>query len=139
MQQMLTHHAECISKAFTALAWSWIHVVTAAVLLAGALYAQPWIAVGGAALLACFQLLFRPLAARSRAAAAGRAAALGRYVHVIGQALGVLRELRVFHAAQALADRAAAAVRPCPTNASCSARSSRQPCARPKTLISRSP
>ena len=108
MQQMLTHHAECLSKAFTALAWSWIHVVTAVVLLAGALFAQPWIAVGGAALLACLQLLFRPLAVHSRAAAAGRAAALGRYVHVIGQALGVLRELRVFRAAQALADRAAA-------------------------------
>ena len=58
MQQMLTHHAECLSKAFTALAWSWIHVVTAAVLLAGALYAQPWIAVGGAVSLACLQLLF---------------------------------------------------------------------------------
>lgn len=108
MQQMLTHHAECISKAFTALAWSWIHVLTAAVLLAGSLFAQPWIAVGGATLLACFQLLFRPLARRSRAAAARRAAALGRYVHLIGQSLGVLRELRTFNASRSLSDRAQA-------------------------------
>ncbi|MBA4018998.1 MAG: hypothetical protein C0483_17655 [Pirellula sp.] len=108
MQQMLTHHAECISKAFTALAWSWIHVITAAVLLAGALYAQPWIAVGGAALLAGFQALLKPLAKRSRAAAALRAQALGRYVHLIGQSLGLLRELRVFNVAELLEVRAQA-------------------------------
>lgn len=106
MQQMLTHHAECISKAFTALAWSWIHLVTTVVLLGGSFYAQPWIAAVGIVLLAGVQLLLRPLNMRSRSAASHRASALGRYIHLIGQSLGLLREFRVFNAAQTMEARA---------------------------------
>ena len=80
--------------------------ITAVILLAGSLYAQPWIAVGGIVLLAGVQLLLRPLNQCSRSAASRCAAALGRYIHLIGQSLGMLRELRIFNASQTVAVRA---------------------------------
>jgi ATP-binding cassette subfamily B protein len=106
LQHLLTHHTESVSKAYTALAWSCIHLTTGLLLLAAAIAAGPLVALAGAGLLVVLQLFGMPLAKRCRKAAGARAKAMSRYVHLIGQTTSLLRELRVFRGNDALMRRA---------------------------------
>ncbi|MBL9090517.1 MAG: ABC transporter ATP-binding protein, partial [Planctomycetaceae bacterium] len=96
LQQLLTHHAECVSKAFTALSWSTMHVLAAGALVVAALYFAPNVALAALLLAALLALVLRSPLRWSKRQASRRAAALAEYVHHIGQGLTLLRELRIF-------------------------------------------
>ena len=96
LQQLLTHHAECVSKAFTAVSWSAMHMLAAGALVAASLYFAPSVALASLLIAALLALILRSPLRWSKRQASRRAAALAEYVHHIGQGLGLLRELRIF-------------------------------------------
>ncbi|MGC3968223.1 MAG: ABC transporter ATP-binding protein [Pirellulales bacterium] len=106
LQHLLTHHTECVSKAYTAVAWSLIHAVTCLMLVGAAFLSSPVTALVGAGFLVVCHLAVRPLAAKRIAAGRGRASALADYVHLVSQTAGLLRELRVFRAEQGVKTKA---------------------------------
>ncbi|MCE9608441.1 MAG: ABC transporter ATP-binding protein/permease [Planctomycetia bacterium] len=108
LQHVLTHHAECVARAFTALSWGGAHVVQIACLSLCAWFVSPMPALITVVALALIVALFRPLTKLGSAAAKSRADALGNYVHLIGQTLALLKELRIFGATTNYLERARA-------------------------------
>ena len=100
LQHLLTHHTECAARAFTALAWSGAHLIQVTCLVLSAWLLSPLPALVTIVALSLIVTLLRPLTKFGAAAAKRRAAALAGYVHRVGQCLSLLKELRIYGAAE---------------------------------------